>query len=88
MNGASVGIGFALVALAGCQVVPRAENIRRVGVERVRAKLRSGAPTLLVSAYADRESPRAVLEGSISLEALEARAGTLPKDAEIVFYCG
>jgi rhodanese-related sulfurtransferase len=42
-----------------------------------------------VCAYDDEEKYNKMkLEGAIPLARLEAQAATLPKDREIIFYCG
>ena len=63
-------------------------EIQRIGVQEAREKVRSKA-ALLVCAYDDEEKYNKMrLEGAIPLARLEARAATLPKDKEIIFYCG
>jgi hypothetical protein len=58
-----------------------------MGVDEVRRKLQTGAPTLLVCAYDNEEKFRRMqLEGAISLKELQARLPSLAKDHEIVFY--
>ncbi len=63
-------------------------EIERVSVQEARASVRSNA-ALLVCAYDDEQKfNRMKLEGAISLASLESRAPTLPKDKELIFYCG
>ena len=53
----------------------------------VRARLQSGRGTILVCAYEDEAKfKRARLEGAISLQSLQSRLPSLPKETEIVFY--
>ena len=60
----------------------------RISPERAREHLGSGAGTLLVCAYDDdAKFEQNHLAGAISLREFESRAGSLPKDREIIFYC-
>jgi hypothetical protein len=61
---------------------------KRVTAEEVDSKLKSGK-ALLVCAYEDEEKFKKLqLEGAISLNELKSKLPSLPKDQEIVFYCG
>lgn len=63
-------------------------EIERVGVSEARGKLQANT-ALLVCAYEDEEKWKKMrLEGSISLPILAAQAETLPKNKELIFYCG
>ncbi len=63
-------------------------EVERVSVQAAREKVRSNA-ALLVCAYGDEQKfNKMKLEGAISLAALESQASTLPKNQEIIFYCG
>jgi len=63
-------------------------EIERIGVADARGKVQAKA-ALLVCAYADEAKfNSARLEGAISLASFEARAASLPKGQEIIFYCG
>ena len=63
-------------------------EIERIGVADARGKVQAKA-ALLVCAYADEAKfNSARLEGAISLASFEARAPSLPKGQEIIFYCG
>ncbi len=60
----------------------------RITAEEVYKKLKTGA-TLLVCAYDDEDKFRSMhLEGAISLSIFKSKLPSLPKDQEIVFYCG
>ena len=60
----------------------------RVKPKEVYQKLKSGK-TLLVCAYEDEETFRQMqLERAIPLSEFKSRLPSLPKDKEIVFYCG
>jgi hypothetical protein len=62
---------------------PQAE---RISVADARQAVRAGA--LLVCAYDDDEKcAQHPIEGALTLSELERRAGALPKESEIVFYC-
>ncbi len=62
-------------------------TVQRVAPEEVRERVVRGT-ALLVCAYDDDAKFRAMaLEGAIPMSAFLARARSLPKDQEIVFYC-
>lgn len=63
-------------------------EIERISVGDARREVQSKT-ALLVCAYADEAKfNSARLEGAIPLAGLTARAATLPKGQEIIFYCG
>jgi hypothetical protein len=63
-------------------------EVERISVQEAREKVRSNA-ALLVCAYEDEQKCNTMkLEGAIPLARLESQAATLPKDREIIFYCG
>jgi hypothetical protein len=63
-------------------------EIERISVADARNKLQA-KQALLVCAYPDEAKFNAArLEGAISLANFEARAASLPKSQEIIFYCG
>ena len=63
-------------------------DLVRIGPRDVKAKMGTSNPPLLVLGYEDEASWRKYrLEGAIPFAEFEARAGTLPLDREIVFYC-
>jgi rhodanese-related sulfurtransferase len=48
-----------------------------------------GGNALLVCAYdSDEKFNKAHLDGAISLSDFQQRSGSIPKDQEIIFYCG
>ena len=60
----------------------------RISAADVRRQMGAKTGTVLVCAYDDADMCRQHhLEGAIHLQALQSRLPTLPKDAEIVFYC-
>ena len=60
----------------------------RISVQEAREKVQSNA-ALLVCAYDDEQKfSKMKLEGAISLASLESRMSTLPKEQELIFYCG
>jgi hypothetical protein len=62
-------------------------NVERISAEDARRAVTSGR-ALLVCAYEDDAKCRQItLEGAIPFSQFKARAGSLPKDQEIVFYC-
>ena len=63
-------------------------ELERISPEEVYKKLKNGT-ALLVCAYDDDDKFRRMhLEGAISLSTLNSKLPSLPKDQEIVFYCG
>lgn len=63
-------------------------EIERIGVVEARGRVQAKT-ALLVCAYADEVRWNAArLEGAIPLPSFEARAATLPKSQELIFYCG
>ena len=58
----------------------------RISPQEVYDKIKSGASTLLVCAYAKEKYDASHLEGAISLDNLESRTPHLSMNAEIVFY--
>ncbi|MGH7264327.1 MAG: ArsR family transcriptional regulator [Candidatus Rokuibacteriota bacterium] len=59
----------------------------RIEVQDARRRVQSG-DALLVCAYDDESRcDRVKLDGAISLADLRARAGTLPKSQELIFFC-
>ena len=63
-------------------------EIERISVADARKKVQANQ-ALLVCAYADEAKFNAArLDGAIPLASFEARAATLPKSQELIFYCG
>ena len=53
------------------------------------SRLQAQPPPLVVCAYDDDEKCASMgIPGSLSLQALSARLGNLPKTQELIFYCG
>jgi len=62
-------------------------DIERISVEDAHRKVGANQ-ALLVCAYEDEAKCRAVsLSGSISLTDFQAKAASLPKSQEIIFFC-
>ena len=62
-------------------------EVARIDPETARRKMKEGS-AVLVCAYDDEEKCRKVaLEGAMTLKQFEARAATLPRDREVIFYC-
>ncbi len=60
----------------------------RITPEEAYQKLRAGK-TLLVCAYEDDAKFKMMqLQGAISLSEFKTKLPSLPKDGEIIFYCG
>jgi len=64
-------------------------SARRISPVELWSRLQARPAALLVCAYDDEEKCAGMaIRGSLSLRALSERLGALPKDQEIVFYCG
>jgi len=77
-----------LVVASGCAMFETGPPVRRIQPRVVHAMMQQGEPVLLVCAYEAKECRGAHLAGSITLEELEQRKDTLPRDQRLVFYCG
>ena len=64
------------------------EKVKRISPQEVSRKLQSGV-TLLVCAYDDDDLfGKMKLRGALSMKDLRSKLSALPKNQEIVFYCG
>ena len=60
----------------------------RISVQDVRAKLQSGASTMLVCSYKDDAKFQALaLDGATAYSKFESQLSSLGKDHDLVFYC-
>lgn len=64
-----------------------AATIERIGPEETRMKVQTGA-ALLVCAYDDNKCEKMLLEGAMLRSQFEVKLPSIPKDQEIIFYCG
>jgi rhodanese-related sulfurtransferase len=63
-------------------------SAERIDAHEAHHHLESNPDTLLVCAYDSEEKFRQHhLEGAISLDELQSRLDSLPKDRELIFYC-
>jgi rhodanese-related sulfurtransferase len=63
-----------------------AAAVERIAPREARMHVAEGA--LLVCAYDSEEKfRRNHLEGALSLDEFRSRAGSIPKDREVIFYC-
>lgn len=61
----------------------------RVTVSWVRDRLKAPNPALLVCAYDDEQRCRSMrIPGSLTMGELTPRLASLPRDHDLVFYCG
>jgi len=65
---------------------PASERVERVAVQEARQAVQSGR-ALLVCAYDDARCARLRLQDSITVRELAARAASLPREQELIFYC-
>ena len=64
-----------------------ASDIERISVEDARTRVQAGK-ALLVCSYGDGKCKGLLLEGGMLRSAFESKLPSLPKDQEIIFYCG
>ncbi len=65
-----------------------ADTARRIGPRQAHERLEADPAALLVCAYDDVEKfEKYHLHGAISLDEFRARADSLPRNREIIFYC-
>jgi hypothetical protein len=64
-----------------------AASIERISPEDTRSKVQAGK-ALLVCSYEDKKCKTMLLEGALLRSEFEEKIPILPKDQEIVFYCG
>ena len=86
----SLAILGGLVVLIACTGLRGANNVPRISKEELKTKLGSPNVVLLdVRAENDWEGSDEKITGAIRMDpqAVDAWAGTLPKDKEIVLYC-
>jgi hypothetical protein len=62
-------------------------GIERIGPEQARERVQSGE-ALLVCSYDEEECKGILLEGALLRSEFESRLASLPRDQEIIFYCG
>jgi len=84
---ALIGTLFVFIA---CENLQGTNDVPRISKEELKAKLGSSDMVLLdVRAKADWEKSDEKIAGAVRMdpETVEAWAGTLPKDKEIILYC-
>ena len=77
-----------VLIVTGCAAIETGPPVRRVIPREVRARMEKGEPLLLVCAYDAKECRGTHLAGGITLEEFRERLDALPRDQEVVFYCG
>jgi rhodanese-related sulfurtransferase len=85
---AHVGVAAAILVLVGCQALPAASPSREISAQELRAKLDTQTPMTLVFASKRSYFANAAIQGAIPEEEFRERIPTLPKDSDIVLYCG
>ena len=79
-----------LVMLIACTSIQGTNDVPRISKDELKAKLGSSDVVLLdVRAKADWEKSDEQITGAVRMdpETVDAWAGTLPKDKEIILYC-
>jgi 3-oxoacyl-(acyl-carrier-protein) synthase len=89
-------IGILLVAIAGIILLYPGQALtasteedlaERISVQNAYQQVTSGK-AILVCAYGKEECKDIMLDGAITLKALEEKLPELKKDQPIIFYCG
>ena len=61
--------------------------IERISPEKTRSKVLSGQ-AILVCSYDDNKCKKVLMEGALMKSEFEQKLPSLPKNQEIIFYCG
>lgn len=74
---------------SSCSLLPKRSlpSIIRISPQETRTEVKSGK-ALLVCSYDDLRCKDLLLEGAILRSDFEKRLDELPRDQEIIFYCG
>src|SRR5260221_5123881 len=83
-----LGLAAGALILAGCQTMPATSPTPEISAQELRAKLDAHDPMILVFAAKRSYFTGAAIPGAIASEEFRQRASSLPKDREIVLYCG
>lgn len=62
-------------------------DIERIGPEETREMVKAGQ-ALLICSYNDNRCKSILLEGALLSGELNAQISSLPKDQNLIFYCG
>ncbi len=62
-------------------------EVSRISVQEAREKVSAGQAMLVCAYEQDEKCNRVALEGSIPLSQFQQRAGSLPKEQELIFFC-
>jgi hypothetical protein len=62
-------------------------EVERISVQDARRAVAEGR-ALLVCGYDDETKCGPLLDGAMTMRALQSRLGSLPKSQELIFYCG
>ena len=62
-------------------------EVERISPEEARAGVLAGK-AILVCAYSDKQCEGKMLEGALTRREFEEKLPSLPKDQEIILYCG
>jgi len=83
----TIALFFAVSAQVFASGTKGPDSIERISVEEARTKVQAGK-ALLVCSYGDKKCKGMLLEGAILRSEFEKKLPHLPKDQEIIFYCG
>ncbi len=87
-------VGFFVFAVFPCvslpalaQDHPDSGSVERISPEAAKALLDSGE-AIMVCSYDDQRCSKMMIEGAVTKSELDARKDNLPKDQNLIFYCG
>lgn len=84
----ALGLTATVLFLAGCQTLPATAPAQEISAQELRAKLDAHVPLTLVFAAKRSYFAGAAIPGAMASEDFEKSTASLPKDREIVVYCG
>ena len=64
------------------------DSVKKISPQEAHEHIQTSFGTLLVCGYDSKQLfEQNHLEGAISMDEFRSRAGTMPRDREIIFYC-
>jgi rhodanese-related sulfurtransferase len=60
---------------------------KRITPQQAQPRIESGDAIFVCAYDGDEKFPQNHLQGAISLDDFQSRAGSIPKEREIIFYC-
>ena len=87
MFGALAAFGAFTMTFSSENEVRDPAAVERISPEEARARVQAGE-AILVCAYSDKQCEGKMLDGALTRSELEQKLPSLPKDREIILYCG